>query len=71
MKNSDRTERIAKDMFDYGGATYSIMKLKKFLGVSYEVASNIVAPLPAVYGSNTQKKYYYYDIAEALSRGVS
>ena len=72
MKPTKRTDQIAADLFNYGGATYTITKLGNFLGVSYDMAANIIRrnQLQPMCGTNTGKRYYYRDIAEAIGRGA-
>ena len=70
MKRADRTDRIAEDLFSYGGATYSITKLSNFLGVSHEMATKFVYHLQPVCGTKTGRRYYYRDLAEVIARGT-
>lgn len=65
-----RADQIAKDLFEFGGATYSITKLCKFLGASRYAAEAIVQGLLPCCGKNTGRRYYYRDIAEKLAQGV-
>ena len=66
----DRTEEMAKDLYDYGGRLYSKKMVAKFLGISRDAARNLMVGLTPCVGQGTAARYYYRDIAELLAKGA-
>ncbi len=59
--------RIAEDLYSRCGALVSLSDMSRHFKMSKETARKITKDVPPI-GRGTGKRYFYEDVAEAISR---